>query len=807
MRNLTIIVALLSFFSTRAGHLVGGEITWECTTNGSFIFETVLYQECGTGSAPVPPSLVLTWPQGYITCVRIGGVQISPSCTGPGAVSCGTTARTKGAIRRYIYRSPPISLSGTPPPLGWEFSFVECCRQIGLENGAAGNFYLRSVMYGSSSQCQKDSPHFAESASHIISGDSITLATGAASNNSTDSLYIDFASPRINSVSSVGFSPNFSYSQPFPNTNTNASNGLTSINHSTGIIKTHVHAGTSGLYCYGIVIEQWENSVLLSRIYRDYVAMYSATAAQQVVPSFQIVNSSHAVSRVDQETYNLDVSMGDTILIDIEATSTQMRLDTTLADIIATGRGYAFDAPFLGASNYSQKATLTPVSPQMSLTSSVSNNVRLKWVIGREHVLNGNKRHALYVKFSNDVCPYPAITNMVFMIKVSGAPSIGRDTIGACFGDSVELSGITRSGSFLWTSADATFSSQMPNPKIRADSSQYYYLSDPHNPGFLEVVYVEVDTLLPVTLGFNGKELAMVNPNLVASRTWFYNEIPFAYPYDTLSRFSGGLYQASVVKGGCRKFTDTLALLNGTNLAVTTMGNGQYVGNEIASIGSLGIDFKVNKNIDLRSLTIPGLVNLNGQINQYDLNVKIYDDLQVEVYNQSVSLAAPFKELLRLPLNFSLVASKVYTLALTGDSGYAFSIFENFTLPATPFNIGFTVVRAVEGFSFSMPTTTSNYLLPISLGTNKGLNVKHPKGYEFSLFPNPTKDRVEIRGLISVAEKVELINVNGEVLRSMAVQATTKPLILNCANVPPGIYLVRVYLHNGAAVSHKFLIE
>ena len=70
------LVLLLGLMASdlNATHLLGGEVTWQCTGNGQYKFQLTLYRECG--SLPFPPaglpaSTSLSGPQGTIPVTRL----------------------------------------------------------------------------------------------------------------------------------------------------------------------------------------------------------------------------------------------------------------------------------------------------------------------------------------------------------------------------------------------------------------------------------------------------------------------------------------------------------------------------------------------------------------------------------------------------------------------------------------------------------------------------------------------------------------------------------------------------------------
>ena len=811
MKYLITLAILISCFTAKATHLLGGEITWECTPSGQYVFNVVLYKECGVNTASLPNVLSVLGPQGTITCNKVGtALDISPNCLGSN-IACLASPSGTGAVLRQKYQSTPISLTGTPPSRGWEFSWNNCCRPSTVRNLLRNGdpFHLRSIMYSNvSGLCNDESPVFVQNATYLMSGDSATFSSGAISHPS-DSVYFDFAQPMEDSSTSIIFAAGFSYTQPFPNNGSMSANGVTTINHETGVIKTNIANGVSGSYAYCVELQQWRSGVLLSKIYRDCAAVFIPDTPQ-IAPAFSVTNSNHTFTNSDRETFQFELYEGDTLNFDLESVTTQMRPDTTLAAIVVSARGFALDTPFAGPSTYLEKASLYPIAPQSGYTSVGTNKVRFNWKLGSEHVTSGKVKHIFNIKLQNDICPFPARSNVAVLVSVNPTVWTDNDTLNVCTGDSILLRGSTRSGNFQWTSADATFSSQLASPSFASGSSQYYYLTDPQYPGFMDSVYVNADTIAPISFVFNGTQIVFNDPNNTPNPTWYYNGVPFTYSYDTLTPFGLGSYQVSITNGNCSLSSPVINLTsNNSSLAVVSTGNGNYLNGPASITGSIGVSFTMNQALTLQSVSVPGLMNLNGKTGGYDLTLKIYDQQEAEIHSQQVTLGNPFPELFHLSTNVPLVANEIYTIALTGDTGYAFSVFEKFNLPATPYNVGFTVLEAKKGGALIFPDSSSNYLLPLGLGVDQwkwvGLEGNLRSGLR--IFPNPAKDQLEIAGLTHEAEKVELVNVNGQVIRSMVITATTKPLILNCTNVPPGVYMVRVYLSKGAAISGKLLIE
>src|SRR3954470_5339764 len=135
-----ILFMCLFYSKTQASHLMGGEITWECQGNGSYVFTVKLYRDCN-GSPGEDSITVYVFNHPTIDSIRLKVVarnDISPTCNANGPVISCKAAETlpdwphsktviAGAVQEAIFKSNPINLLGVPPAQGWIFTYDECC--------------------------------------------------------------------------------------------------------------------------------------------------------------------------------------------------------------------------------------------------------------------------------------------------------------------------------------------------------------------------------------------------------------------------------------------------------------------------------------------------------------------------------------------------------------------------------------------------------------------------------------------------------------------------------------------------------
>ena len=129
MKKLIFLLLTTLSINASATHLLGGEISWECKSNGKFQFTLVLYRDCGGTSLPTTTQTLSTNAGVTINCNYISSEEIVTSCY-TGSSSCsGATAGT-GMVEKAIYRSGDIQIIGTPPASGWFFAWSSCWASV-----------------------------------------------------------------------------------------------------------------------------------------------------------------------------------------------------------------------------------------------------------------------------------------------------------------------------------------------------------------------------------------------------------------------------------------------------------------------------------------------------------------------------------------------------------------------------------------------------------------------------------------------------------------------------------------------------
>jgi hypothetical protein len=797
---LLFVLALFSSFSLNASHLWGGDITWECQGNGSYIFRLTLYRDC-TGITLPTTNQNIDGPTGSITCTFVNKQAVLFPCFNASQYDCSGTVPIVGPVERYIYESAPVALSGTPPSSGWEFSYSSCCRAYMSNSGSAG-IHISSLMYpGSVSPCAS-SPEFTRLDAIYSAGNGF-IANTATKGHASDSLYYNFADPQLSSGTVITFDSGYSAAAPFPDTSESSLNGPISIDHNTGTVALDIHPNyfsTPELFVYAVAVETWRAGSLLSKVNREMVlvAYDSASITHNNAP---IVNANTAnlglpYSWLASNKLRVLAQPGDTLSFDLLAVDAEFNnngMGQVPQQIRFRWRGFAFDAARSGFSNV---ATVSPVSPQSGFVSTISNSINFQWAIASEHAIGSKSSYFFSLLFTDDACPGGKTSFIDLEVVVSKPQVITPDTVQVCQGDSVQLGGNTPSGTYQWSPNLEISNVSVAAPWVKPTISRYYYLSDPANASIKDSVYVDLVQRKVFRLDTAANLISLVDSVQSGLPVWYYNGIPFTNPYDTLTPFGPGYYWVELTTPTCKYRTDTVTYMTGS-LSLADPSNGMASTTPLALTGSWSAVFSLDQNAhgSLNEILIPGIIDLSGKTGGYDLTLEIMDGGGQVVYRIDTNVAMLNGMLMRLPANPAisvLQPGQSYALTLTGDTGYAFSYYSNVQLPATPWNQGLTITAMdIDG------APTGN-LIPVVLSVTNPVGLVESDDQQISIYPNPADDLIRIEGL-EVGSQVSIMDVTGKILITEELSASGE---LHIHDLDSGVYLLEA-----AGVVQKFQVR
>ena len=475
-----LLVLLLVFLSTqsKATHLMGGEITWECIKTGPsaglYVFQLKIYRDC-QGVPLGGGTEYLTVHNSSLSSIAVNIISItdlSPDCNtidGPntqfscGGSNTGFTGNGNGAVEEQIYRSDTMRLIGSPDSDGWHFTWDACCRNNAITNisnpGSTG-FTLRAVMYPyidslgvsypNNNDCYDSSPKFYEKPRTILEVnngyDPTSLTNGFTYSHNAfdqeqdsvvyswgqpiDNIGYDYLNPTNNSVF---FSSGFSYSSPI--------NGI-SLNSITG--RTSYPANIQGNYVTCTKVSAYKCGQITSEIFREIQIVliaptcnlgdttngnFGADTLCNVRPSVQPPFYYPASPNAYQ--WDTLVHCGDTVSFDFMATDNDLYANGTAQSLlfeVSGGQFYNYNDGIL-CQNPPCATFVESVSgtdPPFTTYNGTGTGY-FEWITSCNHVINSCSGYqasvyTFVVRVSDDFCPAPAIENTAQVISITVYP-------------------------------------------------------------------------------------------------------------------------------------------------------------------------------------------------------------------------------------------------------------------------------------------------------------------------------------------------------------------------------------------------
>jgi len=440
------IVALLTIasFNTQASHLLGGEIYWECTPNGQYIFTLVLYRDC-TGISIPTGTQTLTGPA-TISCTYIASLSgdVSPDCPNS-ALDIDCSAGDAGGIEKGVYRSGPVSLAGIPPAGGWEFAWSSCCRPS-LENSPTGGYYLRSKMYpftppGSTqplntSTCYDNSPVFAQDANAVTCPNFLFEFNHLPSDKDIDSLVFDWGDPLQGSNNPIAWNSGYGFNAPFPDATENPNNGPNTLDPASGELTALANNPTDGWYASCVVIKEYRCNQLIGEVYRDVPIYYLPSGDCPVNPSTPSAEIDTAIYKNVQRTgnvYRIRTYPQDTVQFRVVARDLDQASNGSFQQICMKAGGLQLNsnnyASSTGCNGAAPCATLTTFNSSGTYCSVIQNTVEFLWVPDCVHLNFGgcgtaSNTYFFTIRMEDNGCAAPKVGLATIVVEViAGDPT------------------------------------------------------------------------------------------------------------------------------------------------------------------------------------------------------------------------------------------------------------------------------------------------------------------------------------------------------------------------------------------------
>ena len=437
----------------------GGEITWECQSDGRYVFHLNLYQRCAT-------------PYFYSSSIRF--IQITGSSLPTNAVTsilvrfdtAAYNANPLGALARFCsspnanqascrngdtafrfapFISDTIQLTGIPPSSGWSFSFdILCCTGPMANVISQQQFLIQSTMYGFPNRavdtCYSSSAQFFEYPNTQFTLNDTNEFNITAYSSMGDSL--SYANVRTlrgitpSSSQAVPFNPGFSLSNITPSTLANSNNMPYAINSINGDVKFAIYDSLSrgDIYSTNTRINTYRNGSRLSSVDRlvpifvgpsDTLSNGTQNTAPVMLAPF-VVNG--------QPSFSTTVMVSDTIepfldFLDIDITG----VGNGFQEITIVPLGENFSLDLMNASNCIDPAdsscatfTFAPVLDNNIVPAKLvyktfrTGFLTFRWITDRSDLSASGqaKTHYFTFKVFDDHCPIPKTIYKTISITV-----------------------------------------------------------------------------------------------------------------------------------------------------------------------------------------------------------------------------------------------------------------------------------------------------------------------------------------------------------------------------------------------------
>lgn len=437
---LILITGLIPFLS-RSTHIMGGEITWTCQGNGSYIFELVVYRDCNGFDVSTGVETIDVWNHPSVNSIGVSFVQredLSPSCTqvggGPLPFSCGSgpnAGNGSGALEKITYRSSNIMLPGNPGAAGWIFTYESFSRSQNLTNiqnptNVGITVVAKMFSTGANGACNDSSPRFFENPFVVACAGTPFVYNQNSYDPDLDSMVFSWGVPLDlittaytppSDPAPVTFEPGFAYNNPTPDATINPGNIPAALDSQTGELS--FTSFTIGNYALKVLVQSYRNGTLISEIQREIQVIVESCATPNAPPQ--------VTAPFPGNSYEIDVFAGDPVNFSIYAEDFDLLQDGTPQSVEITASGAQFGAGYTNATTGCPNPPCATLNTPIPVSGTPSAQVDFSWQTDCNHLIGatGNAQssvpYSFVFKVKDDLCQIPAVRYATVTINVKNS--------------------------------------------------------------------------------------------------------------------------------------------------------------------------------------------------------------------------------------------------------------------------------------------------------------------------------------------------------------------------------------------------
>lgn len=434
----------IPFYKLEAQPYLGGEITWECTSQGNFRFVLKLYRDCAMVNYGYTQYLVSNAP-GFsnINMTRIAINEISPICGCPGGtpITCSPepTLGQTGAVQEHVYTSDGnypngVPLVGVPPPGGWYFANSTCCRtsSSNIANGPSLSYFIRVIMYPYKNTpvntCFDNGPEFVEKPASIICTGYDAVLDYSARDHDNDLLAYDWAYPLSNNINTpvTSYSTGYSYNAPLPGTWHHSSNKQPLLDHQNGYIE--FRSFIPGSFTIVVKATSHKDGIIVSEAFREFVIVLKNCDPGNAPPLIGDIFPLNPGATTDT------VNVGDSVTFWVSGIDTAKCPGTSppvQQTLYLSASGDQFGVPVNTSGCLMPPcASLTPSpTPTVPVSGQMGIVTQFAWKTSCDHIVWYNdttirNRYSFLFAVRDDFCPIPMANYALVTIVIIPKPKI-----------------------------------------------------------------------------------------------------------------------------------------------------------------------------------------------------------------------------------------------------------------------------------------------------------------------------------------------------------------------------------------------
>ncbi len=435
-----IALVLLLLFSvcniSRANHVMGGEITWECSGN-NYVFTLTFFRDCNGAEINTVSEVIRVWNHPTLTSIILpffSRDDISPTCNqvsgSPVPLDCGSGfagGNGIGAIEKITYRSNPVAISGVPPSVGWIFTYDNFSRSNTITNlinpSTYGMTIASAIFQTGTSGCVDNSPRFLQEPYFVSCAGTPFEYNMNAVDPDLDSIAISFATPYNNFTSGtynppvnpapIPYEPGFAVNSPTPGIILNPSNIPAVINPNSGALTFTSY--TPGSYVVKVIVKSYRNGLMNAYVEREMQLVVASCSGNNNTP---IISGPFAGG-----TFETNVNAGSLVNFNLVSTDLELLQDGSPQSNILSASGPMFGTNFTSATgcDIAPCATLN-ATPLITGIQGVS--ATFNWQTTCDHLVDASGNsvdqmpYHFVFKVQDNYCQVPKVKYATVTINV-----------------------------------------------------------------------------------------------------------------------------------------------------------------------------------------------------------------------------------------------------------------------------------------------------------------------------------------------------------------------------------------------------